>query len=134
MILVCRKIFSPFYPILHKTFPNSYGFPLIQYFSPFYPDCTLWYETFLFNLDWFEQPFIFVSSKVSFAKLWPEECPYKTVSKNAGASVWKCSSKAVAQRCSVKKVVLRNFAKVTGKHLCQSLFINKVAGWGLQLY
>ena len=32
------------------------------------------------------------------------------------------------RRCSVKKDVLRNFAKFTGKHLCQSLFLNKVAG------
>ena len=32
------------------------------------------------------------------------------------------------QRCFVKKDVLRNFAKFTGKHLCQSLFFNKVAG------
>ena len=32
------------------------------------------------------------------------------------------------QRYSMKKVVLRNFAKFTGKHLCQSLFLNKVAG------
>ena len=32
------------------------------------------------------------------------------------------------QRCSVKKGVLRNFAKFTWKHLCQSLFFNKVAG------
>ena len=31
-------------------------------------------------------------------------------------------------RCSVKKGVLTNFAKFTGKHLCQSLFFNKVAG------
>ena len=28
-----------------------------------------------------------------------------------------------------KKDVLRNFAKFTGKHLCQSVFFNKVAGW-----
>ena len=28
-----------------------------------------------------------------------------------------------------KKGVVRNFAKFTGKHLCQSLFFNKVAGW-----
>ena len=28
--------------------------------------------------------------------------------------------------CSVRKNVLRNFAKFTGKHLCQSLFFNKV--------
>ena len=32
------------------------------------------------------------------------------------------------RRCSVKKGVLGNFAKFTGKHLCQSLFFNKVAG------
>ena len=32
------------------------------------------------------------------------------------------------QRCSVKKGVLTNFAKFTGKHLCQSLFFNNVAG------
>ena len=31
-------------------------------------------------------------------------------------------------RCSVKGGVLRNIAKLTGKHLCQSLFFNKVAG------
>ena len=32
------------------------------------------------------------------------------------------------QKCSVKKGVLRNFAKFTGKHLYQSLFFNKVSG------
>ena len=32
------------------------------------------------------------------------------------------------QRCSVRKDALRNFAKFTGKHLCKSLFFNKVAG------
>ena len=31
------------------------------------------------------------------------------------------------QRCFVRKDVLRNFTKLTGKHLCQSLFFNKVA-------
>ena len=30
-----------------------------------------------------------------------------------------------------KKGVLKNFAKFTGKHLCQSLFFNKDAGWDL---
>ena len=30
--------------------------------------------------------------------------------------------------CSVRKGVLKNFTKFTGKHLCQSLFFNKVAG------
>ena len=28
----------------------------------------------------------------------------------------------------MQKCALRNFAKFTGKHLCQSLFLNKVAG------
>ena len=28
----------------------------------------------------------------------------------------------------MKKGVLKNLAKFTGKHLCQSLFFNKVAG------
>ena len=32
------------------------------------------------------------------------------------------------RRCSIKKGALKNFAKVTGKNLCQSLFINKDAG------
>ena len=31
------------------------------------------------------------------------------------------------QRCSMKKGVLRNVTRFTGKHLCQSLFFNKVA-------
>ena len=31
-------------------------------------------------------------------------------------------------RSSLRKDVLRNFAKFTGKHLCKSLFYNKVAG------
>ena len=30
------------------------------------------------------------------------------------------------RRCSVRKGVVKNFAKFTGKHLCQSLFINKL--------
>ena len=32
------------------------------------------------------------------------------------------------RRCSVRKGVLRNFAKFTGKHLCQGFLFNKVAG------
>ena len=42
-----------------------------------------------------------------------------------------CSTKeveAVVRRCSLKKGILRNFAKFTGKQLCQSLFFNKVVG------
>ena len=35
------------------------------------------------------------------------------------------------QRCSVIKGVLRNLAKFIEKHLCQSLFFNKIAGVSL---
>ena len=41
------------------------------------------------------------------------------------------------RRVFVKKGILRNFANFTGRHLCQSLFFNKVAGLrvsGLQLF
>ena len=38
------------------------------------------------------------------------------------------SNQSSHQRCSVKKGVFRNFTKFTGKHLCLSLFFNKVAG------
>ena len=43
----------------------------------------------------------------------------------------KLTCEAGTQRCSVRKGILRNFAKLTGKHLCQSLFFNKVAGLNL---
>ena len=35
---------------------------------------------------------------------------------------------AVVRRCSVNKGVLKNFTKLTGKHLCQSLSFNKFVG------
>ena len=43
------------------------------------------------------------------------------------------NTEAVVQRCSVKKGVLRYFAKFTGKQLCQNLFFNKVAGLRLSI-
>ena len=29
------------------------------------------------------------------------------------------------RKCSTQKIVLKNFAKFTGRHLCQSLYFNK---------
>ena len=37
------------------------------------------------------------------------------------------------RKFSVRKSVRRNFAKLTGKHMCQSLYFNKFAGL-LQLF
>ena len=47
-------------------------------------------------------------------------------------SAWKWRSwggriRSSHRRCSVRKDVLRNFAKFAEKHLCQSFFFNKVA-------
>ena len=42
--------------------------------------------------------------------------------------VYQFSDRSSHRRCSIEKVVLKIFAKYTGKHLCQSLFFNKVAG------
>ena len=40
----------------------------------------------------------------------------------------------VAWRCSVKKTVLKDLAKFTGKRVYRSLYFNKVEGGGLQFY
>ena len=50
---------------------------------------------------------------------------YRTPSYNCRSS----SPEAFCEGC-----VLRNFTKFIGRHLCQSLFFNKVAGPGPQLY
>ena len=42
--------------------------------------------------------------------------------------IYMILTEAVVQRCSVKQGVLENFAKFIGKHLCQSLSLNEVAG------
>ena len=39
----------------------------------------------------------------------------------------QCSYRSRDHRCSVKKAALKNFAKFTEKHLCQILFLNRVA-------
>ena len=51
--------------------------------------------------------------------------PWKDCSSSCS---WLFSYRSRYQRCSVKKSVLRNFAKFTGKHLRQSLLFNKIAG------
>ena len=47
---------------------------------------------------------------------------------NTFTLVFKLTVRSSHQRCSVKKDVLRNISKFTGKHLCQSSSFNKVAG------
>ena len=44
------------------------------------------------------------------------------------------NGEVVVRKSSIKKGVLKNFAKFTRKRLYQNHFLNKVAGLGLQLY
>ena len=47
--------------------------------------------------------------------------------------VYKFTERSSNRKCSIKKVVLRNITKFTGKYLCQRLVFSKKAG-GLQPY
>ena len=55
-----------------------------------------------------------------------------SLSNRISSSTWKNNHRFRSSHrgCSVKKDVHKNFTKFTGKHLCQSLFFNKVAGLG----
>ena len=57
-----------------------------------------------------------------------------SVKENCVEKILHAICRSSHRRWSVRKGVLRNFAKFTGKHLCQSFFFNKIAGSGLQLY
>ena len=49
---------------------------------------------------------------------------FRTLSNNYDAAFFRSS----CPKLCCKKSVLRNFAKITGKHLCQSFFFTKVPG------
>ena len=109
-------MFSAFYLILHETFSNSYGFSLMQEFNPSYPDLVLYDRkpfcsifTDLSNLLFlFHLKFPLVSYDVKNVL---------TVSKNAEAAACKCSSEAVAQRCSVKNMFVE-ISQNSQKNIC----------------
>ena len=70
-------------------------------------------------------PHIFRTPLSKNTSVWLLLCEYSwQVISEVGQSyqkfVWEFRS--IHQRCSVRKGVLRNFAKFTGKHLCQRLF------------
>ena len=56
---------------------------------------------------------------------WLVNCSFNPHKSFIGNHLDAVSTEAAGQRCSEKKV-LRNFAKFTGKHMCQSLFFNKL--------
>ena len=71
-----------------------------------------------------------------FAKTFNSWKPLIISAKRSILDVWEkllnkplcCEERSSRQDVFCKKSVLRNFAKFTGKHLCQSLFFNKVTG------
>ena len=58
----------------------------------------------------------------------------KTLSLNFKSSCLQMFFRSSHPEMFCKKAVLRDFPKSTKKHLCQSLFITKVAGQGWQIY
>ena len=69
--------------------------------------------------------------KKQVQKMWPKSS--KTLVKDKAPvklQTWHFISKTKSshRRCSLKKGVLKNFAKSTGKHLCWSLFFHNVTG------
>ena len=56
------------------------------------------------------------------------------IEKNFQGAASEINMQSSHQRCSVRKGVLRNFSKFTGKHLYHSLLFNKVTGLSLQLH
>ena len=64
--------------------------------------------------------------KENFFEFSANKSPF--ITEKAFSHLYIFQNRSSHQRCSIKKGVLRNFAKFTGKHLCQSLFLNKVAG------
>ena len=64
-----------------------------------------------------------ICNEQELAELFNEYCT-NTVEKSS-------SKRSSLPEVFCTKGVLRNFAKFTGKHLCQSLIFNKVAGLGL---
>ena len=63
----------------------------------------------------------------SFAKIRHVEACRSAKNHKTNHAIINCrhDAEAVIRRCSVKKGILKNFKKYTGKHLCQSLFFNK---------
>ena len=76
-----------------------------------------WYLAFLFRK-------VFISSLIRLSFL--EEL-HISGQCSLTMTPWNIIRRSNHRRCSVRKGLLRNFAKFAGKHLCQSLVFNKVA-------
>ena len=69
-----------------------------------------------------------LASRKHFPTHWREALSYLKIWSLFGICVAKCLMRSIPWRYFFKKGFRRNFEKFTEKHLCQSLFFNKVAG------
>ena len=115
--------------VIWKTYSSSYFSSLAT--AVYFPSLLCLYETNSLQRRTFHYTFIpktCVPWRKNHFGLFLNANTRSGRSKNAYQIDYRRLYKSSHQRCSVKKGVLRNFAKFTGKHLCQSLFFNKVAG------
>ena len=80
------------------------------------------------NIFFYRTPTVAASEKGVLRCAFAKEFEVFWIVQSRGRLTKSGALRSSHQRCSVRKGVLRNFANFTGKHLCQSLFFNKVAG------
>ena len=89
-----------------------------------------WQYCEVFKNSYFEEHLWTLLLRVSlFMLVWT----FSYMNKKRNKLLRKWRSRSSHRRCSVRKGVLRNFSKFTGKHMCKNLSFNKVAGC-LQCY
>ena len=120
-MLVCRKIFSAFYSILHEIVSKSCGFHLISEFNVFSPHLVL------YNMKHF------CSTLTSFSNLAGDHfCFIK--SSLCYVLIWKMFLQNNFQKWSLSQMffkigVIINFPIFTRKYLRWSLFLIKLQYW-----
>ena len=74
----------------------------------------------------------FVTIELKWNLLWytvfSVKFPFLSNSKSISLSSYCLKCRSSHRSCSLRKGAFRNFAKFAGKHLCRSVFLNKVAG------
>ena len=92
-----------------------------------------WYQHF-FNFNLLLKRLVLLELKFSSSN-WPPPLTAPTSKKLPSKSPALSGLRLVAfernikRRCSMKKSILKSFAKLTGKHMCLILIFIKVAGW-----
>ena len=86
--------------------------------------CTFNWKIDLIYLLW-KLPRSAFNSRVYFMKVFADRKNLEFCKNTNATKIFRSSQ----QRCSIENSVLRNFAKFTEKHLCQSLFLIKLQAW-----